>query len=390
VTRHCDLAVIGAGFAGLAAAHAAALRGLDVVVLERKEEAGARPHTTGLLVKEVADWWDVPRGLTHKIHGVRLYGPSLRSVELVRQGYHFLATDTPGLMRWWARQARAAGASILYRALCREGCLDIGAVRLDGCDVRARYLLGADGARSQVARAFGLGVNRRFLVGMEAEYEGVEGVEEDCLHVFLDSRIAPGYIAWVVPGVGRTQVGLAATKLRRGALDAFVARVRGLFDFTRASLIGSRGGLIPVGGPVRPMGRPGVMLVGDAAGMVSPLTAGGIHTALLYGRLAGLAVTDHLLDAGRDPARVLRRAAPAFRAKRLLRAAWDLPLPDAVYDLALRSRLFRSFAQAVFFHNRGLLSWQAWADVWRLLRSGRMAGDTGPTPARAHSATPPG
>jgi choline dehydrogenase-like flavoprotein len=67
MTRRWDLAVIGAGFAGLAAAHAAAARGLRVVVMDRKSEAGERPHTTGLLVKEVADEWDVPGNLDSRL-----------------------------------------------------------------------------------------------------------------------------------------------------------------------------------------------------------------------------------------------------------------------------------------------------------------------------------
>ncbi len=373
MTRQVDLAVVGAGFAGLSAAHAAATRGLRVIVLDRKPEAGARLHTTGLLVKEVADSWDVPRGLTRKIHGVRLYGPSLRWVDLVRPGYHFLATDTPSLMRWWAEQARSAGAVLRFDAPYRGARLAGKGALLEGHDMRARYLLGADGVRSPVARDLGLGINRRMLVGVEGEFEGVAGVDTDRLHVFLDSRLSPGYIAWVVPGLGHTQVGLAVTAGCRADLGAFVAHVSSLFDFSRARLIGSRGGLIPVGGPVRPMGRRGCMLVGDAAGMVSPLTAGGIHTALQFGRLAGLAVTEYLLDGGRDPVSVVRSAAPRFLAKRLLRAAFDLHPPNVVYDLALRSRAFRSLAQAIFFHNRGLLSWQTWADVWRELINGRIA-----------------
>ncbi len=373
--RHCDLVVIGAGFAGLSAAHAAARRGLDVMVLDSRKEAGTAPHTTGLLVKEVADWWDVPRRLTRKIHGVRLYSPSLRSIDLVRPGYHFLATDTPGLMRWWVEQARGAGASVVFACPWRGARLENSGVRLEARPIHARYLLGADGARSQVARDLALGVNRRFLVGVEAEYVGVEGVEPDVLHVFLDSRIAPGYIAWVVPGVGLTQVGLAVPAGLRPDLDGFVARISRLFDFGGARVVGRRGGLIPVGGPVRPMGRRGVLLVGDAAGMVSPLTAGGIHSALRFGRLAGLAATDHLLDAGRDPAEVVRAAAPRFVFKRLLRAAWNLRPPNALFDLALASAPFRSLAQAVFFHNRGLWSWRTWTDVWRQLVSGPVPGD---------------
>jgi flavin-dependent dehydrogenase len=70
-----DLAIVGAGFAGLACARSAARRGLSVVVLERQAGAGKAIHTTGLLVKEVAERREVPTSLTRRIRGVRLYAP---------------------------------------------------------------------------------------------------------------------------------------------------------------------------------------------------------------------------------------------------------------------------------------------------------------------------
>jgi flavin-dependent dehydrogenase len=195
-------------------------------------------------------------------------------------------------------------------------------------------------------------------------------VDPDHLHVFLDTRIAPGYIAWVVPGVHHTQVGLAVHRGRKADLGALVAKVSRLFCFKNAKVVAQRGGLIPIGGPVSPLGGPGVMLIGDAAGMVSPLTGGGIHTALHLGRLAGLAITDHLLDAGRDPAEIVRLATPRYFTKRLMRATYDAVSSNALYDAALSSRLFRLLAQTIFFHNRGLLSWQTWSDVTRQLFTG--------------------
>jgi len=370
MARNYDLVVIGSGFAGLAAARAAATRGVKTLVMDCKPEAGSRLHTTALLVKEVADLWDVPRDLTRKIHGVRLYGPSLRSIDLVRPGYHFLATDAPELLRWWAREARLAGACVRFDSPYRGARRADGSIHIEDYDIRARYLLGADGPRSRVAEHFGLGANRRFLVGVEAEYEGVEGVDPDHLHVFLDSRIAPGYIAWVVPGVHHTQVGLAVHRGRKADLSALVAKVGRLFSFKNAKVVAQRGGLIPIGGPVSPLGGPGVMLIGDAAGMVSPLTGGGIHTALHLGRLAGLAITDHLLDAGHDPAEIVRLATPRFFTKRLMRVGYDALLSNTLYDAALSSRLFRLLAQTIFFHNRGLLSWQTWTEVTRQLLTG--------------------
>ena len=70
--------------------------------------------------------------------------------------------------------------------------------------VEAQWLLGADGAKSAVAEIFALGRNRRFLVGLEAEFAGVGGVDVRVLHTFLDRRLAPGYIGSVGPGQSPT------------------------------------------------------------------------------------------------------------------------------------------------------------------------------------------
>lgn len=116
-------------------------------------------------------------------------------------GYFFLATDTPPLLRWLAGRAVAAGAQLRF---------------------------------STPVRSARLGVNTRFLRGAEAEFTGVRGVHPDRLHCFLDSRLAPGYIAWVVPGVHGVQVGLACDPTHGPDLDACVRRLHRVFDFSSA------------------------------------------------------------------------------------------------------------------------------------------------------------
>ena len=74
-----DLAIVGGSFAGLACARSAALRGMKVVVLDGKPEPGARVRTTGILVKEASDEFDLPAQMMRTVHGVRLYAPDDRA-----------------------------------------------------------------------------------------------------------------------------------------------------------------------------------------------------------------------------------------------------------------------------------------------------------------------
>jgi flavin-dependent dehydrogenase len=199
---------------------------------------------------------------------------------------------------------------------------------------------------------------------MEVGLQAVRVVDQVRLHCFLDSQLAPGYIGWVIPGMGGiTQIGLACRRPYRPDLQAFRRKLEKLFDFSCAQAVGRRGGLIPVGGPLDPLYTDNVLLVGDAAGLVSPLTAGGIHTALESGWRAGHAIADYLLDRGVEPGRALHARNPSFSRKRWLRQAFDFDPPNGLYDWALTTPVLRAVARLVYFHKRGLLSTSGWNEL---------------------------
>jgi len=108
-----DVLIVGASFAGLAAARTAAARGLRVIVIDAKREPGARVATTGILVREAVEEIDIPHRLTRRVAGVRLYAPNLASADLFSPGYAFFTTRTAELLRWMADEAAAEGARIL-------------------------------------------------------------------------------------------------------------------------------------------------------------------------------------------------------------------------------------------------------------------------------------
>jgi digeranylgeranylglycerophospholipid reductase len=360
-----DVVVVGASFAGAACAIAAAQRGLRVCVLERERDPGDKLRTTGIIVKEAAEQTllnQLPAALTRRIEEVRLYAPSLKQITLAAPGYYFLTTDTPAVMRWLADQLRASGVDL------RLGSAFTSCARLaEGAQVKGwqiegvgatRYLVGADGARSRVARCCGLGEVRRFLFGVEYEFPGARLARPDALHCFLSKRYAPGYIGWLAQNPTGVQAGLA---LRHDPANARVPDIDGFL--LRAGVAGGlprllkpgpiRAGLIPCSGPVSGLARDRAILTGDAAGIVSPVTAGGIHSAWQHGWAVGTAIAAHLRDGTRlTPEQAAIDAAPRFRSKRALRWAYDHLQYDWPFDLLLPTAPLRWAAERMYFHKR--------------------------------------
>lgn len=371
-----DLLIVGASFSGLACARQAALAGLSVTVLEKKAQAGDKLHTTGILVKEVVDqvrWLqEVPQHLIRQIEGVRLYAPNMRMLDLQAPGYFFWATETPGLLNWMTQEVRSLGVQILTSTLFEtaqrtvEGgwrvpvLQNAGALTAPHMEIEARYLIGADGPTSRVARALGLSKNTEFLFGMEREYAMAE-LDPGFLHCFIDHQLATGYIGWALATQGYSQIGLAKRlpsqrhgMHKAGALhfEQFLEKISPVVK-VQSEFMAVRAGMIPCGGTLRHIGCPGAMLIGDAAGTVSPVTAGGIRTALVYGEKAGVAVADYLHGKAQDPAGWLVRQYPGYRSKRFLRWGYDRWQSDWLFNQLLSTSLFRRFAEQIYFHRKG-------------------------------------
>jgi hypothetical protein len=116
-----------------------------------------------------------------------------------------------------------------------------------------------------------------------------------------------------------------------------------------------------------------VLLIGDAAGMVSPMTGGGIRLAFHFGRRAAQTVADHLLHLGPPPEVALAPELPQFGLKLLLRRGLELAPPNWLLDLGLGTPLAHMIAQRVYFHRRGGGS-MSFAEFETRLRAGGQIG----------------
>lgn len=295
-TRY-DVTIIGAGLAGLQCARLLAAEGVSVLLADRKPNVAHSVHTTGIFVRRTLEDFDLP---------VDLLGPVVRRVVLHSPSGAMQTLESPH------DEFRIGRMGAIYEELL-ETCVRAGVewrpstrfiradedednvlrVRLEGPDggenVVTRYLVGADGAKSKVAVALGLSINREFIVGVEDILRGIPRSGPPVLHCFVDPRIAPGYIGWAADdgheihaGVGGYADSLAAA----AALRELHARLRNLYDIDAGEIVERRGGLIPVGGILPRISSPRGLLLGDAAGAVSPLTAGGLDGAMRLSRFA--------------------------------------------------------------------------------------------------------
>lgn len=362
-----DAVVVGAGLAGLQCARLLAGGGARVMLVDAKRALDERVHTTGIFVRRTLEDFALPADCL---------GPAVRAVTLYSPARRELAIESPH------DEFRVGRMSRLYARLLDE-CVRGGArwspaTRYLGCDqksprghtvvwleragltrmVKAKLVVGADGAQSRVARDLKLDCNREWIVGVEEVYEGVPlAAGEPRFHCFLDPRIAPGYLAWVVEDGEETHVGVGGYAARfdaARALAKFRASLKDRFDFARARVVERRGGRIPVGGVLRRIACARGLLVGDAAGAVSPLTAGGLDPALRLSTLAARVAAEYLKTG--DAASLAPYSGAQFRARftsrlwmrRAIRSM-NSPLAVEAACAAMRLPLADALARHVFF-----------------------------------------
>lgn len=314
-----DAVVVGGGPAGATAATDLARRGRSVLLLDR---AGRIKPCGGAIPPRLMREFEVPEQLlVARVTAARMVAPSARNVDIPING-GFVGMVDREVFDEWLRQ-RAAG----HGAVRRIGTFDhltrdadgttivhyrpaTGAP--EGARVRARAVIGADGANSAVARQSIAGADRiRYVFAyheiVRSPPSGSNGFDGARCDVYYRGTLSPDFYAWIFPHGETTSVGTGSAH-KGFALRRAVAALREAAGLD-GTTIRREGAPIPL----RPLRRwdngRDIVLAGDAAGVVAPASGEGIYYAMAGGRLAADAV-EMLLETG--DARALASARKRF------------------------------------------------------------------------------
>jgi digeranylgeranylglycerophospholipid reductase len=296
-----DVVVIGAGPAGSMAAKTAAELGLNVLLVEKRQEIGTPVRCAeGISKENIERFFEIDKKwIAAEVTGAKIYAPDKTEVVMSEE----MAGNEVGYVlerkifdRHIARLAAKAGAEVYVKTTAvdferKDGKVKVRLRRLgEDWEVEAKILIGADGVESKVGRRAGIIKTLRMNeVESCAQYlmTGLD-IDERYTYFYLGREVAPGGYAWIFPkGNGSANVGIGvlpkmAKKPAKEYLDAFIERER-----IEGKIVEFVAGAVPVYGEIETAVADNIMLAGDAAYHADPITGGGIANALSAGYYAG-------------------------------------------------------------------------------------------------------
>ena len=345
---HYDVIVIGGGPSGSTTAREVATAGAKTLLIDRARFPRDKPCGGGVNLRAATLLpFDLSPVTERVIYSARF---SLRY-------------ETPTVHHYskplaYMTQRRRLDAFLLERAAETGVIVHDGerarAVEMNGRDVTVRTdagiyttsaLVGADGANGIVATSAGVGVHIDWAAALEGNLPWDEAIHQQWTdRVALDLDTVDGGYGWVFPKGDHLNFGVGGWSDTAGPhLRDELAVMCRHYGVTMDALWGLRGHRLPLRRPGTPITKGPVVLVGDAAGCVDPLTGDGIHGAITSGRLAASAIRRYL--AGKDADLTLyqrlidRYLMPDLITSRQLKAAFH-HRPGPYYAMLRHSRLF--------------------------------------------------
>ena len=295
-----DVIVVGAGPAGSSAARECASKGLSVLVLDKAEFPRDKPCGGAVSIRASSL---LPFEITPVVERVI---SRVRFSEHVSKGFE---RSSPRTLTHLTQRSRL-DAYLLERAIASGAILREGSavrsidrlpsrtvVRADGQSFEGRTLVAADGANGKTASLAGIDAKLSQGIALEGNISPPGGVPTAWGETMgFDFSGLPGGYGWIFPKDDHLNIGLGGWKHVGPTLRDRLTRLVRMYGFDPSGLWGVRGHHLPVRQRGSPLVDGNVLLIGDAAGLLDPMTAEGIYAAIWSGRRAAGELVSYLSD----------------------------------------------------------------------------------------------
>jgi digeranylgeranylglycerophospholipid reductase len=297
-----DIIVVGAGPAGLAAAKSAVENRAKTLVVEEHSSIGTPVQCGEVFHRYLLDELelDVKRIVVNEPRGVRIYSPNRNVAEIMlaeNASSPLIMVERKNLEKELAIEIANKGAKIITKAcavrVLKENNFIKGVVVNHlGTEytIKSKIVIACDGPNASIARSAGINVYRaieNFDSCVQFQLANID-IDEKIAEIYLGS-CAPGGYVWILPKCKKfANVGLGVKgKLGSSALKYLNGFVENDKRLRNGSIIEVNAGIVPLSGAAEKLVDNGLMLVGDAARQVNPLTGGGMVFAIKAGLVAG-------------------------------------------------------------------------------------------------------
>ena len=288
--RAFDVAIVGAGPAGSVAAYRLAAAGARVLLVDKATFPRDKPCGGGVTGRAERllpfSIEPVVEDVVDRMECSLRYGP--RFTRRARAPLAYM-TQRIRLDHFLLQQAAAAGADV--RDGVKVSDVRAGALAVDGEEVRARVVIGADGCNGSAARALGLGGDIVHGVALEANYPYDARFGRA---MTLEIAVVRGGYGWIFPKGDHVNVGVGGDASEGPRLREHLQRLCEAYGVDPAQASATRGYRLPMRRPTSLLARGAAAVIGDAAGLVDPFSGDGMYEAFLSAQLVSEAVLDVL------------------------------------------------------------------------------------------------
>lgn len=272
-----DITVVGAGPAGTLSARYLAASGRDVLVLEEHEQPGSPVHCAGVVSSAVLEGLGVRPTIYGSITSADVVLPDGSKIEVSKRIPYAFMIDRRDLDIKLADKAISAGAKIEYGVHCKSYVAERERIvaHTNGVDYASDLIIGADGQNSTLAASIGSNQVKFYLLGMQMDLK-CRPEQNDKMILHLGNTVAPGFFAWQLPiDDETTRIGLAI-RPEYGRPSDYLNNLITKLGLQNERCLAKYAGKIPMGGRRTSYGDR-MLLVGDAAGQVKPVSGGGLY-----------------------------------------------------------------------------------------------------------------